>query len=346
MAETAELPNWVPDHARTYLAHVIDGVPIRELARRSGCHASTVLRQVRRCESRRDDPLVDHALIRLGGLGSAPDPAVRRDDEGDFTMTMMTKVPDAPAAGAVPGDALEGAEALRVLRRLSEPGACLAVADGLDNAVVVRETTGDPVRTAVVSRAVAEAMALRDWIAPALRGKVTRYRITAAGRAALKDLMAEAGGARSSVRSPFGVAESPLAVLARRRDKDGARFLSADLVTAGERLREDFELAQMGQRTTQNWDAFLTGGAQPGPGGGPGTGPEAARQRVERALAELGAGLGDVVLRCCCYLEGMEAVERRMGWAARSGKIVLRIGLQRLRRHYDETEGRLSPPIG
>jgi len=49
----------------------------------------------------------------------------------------------------------------------------------------------------------------------------------------------------------------------------------------------------------------------------------------------LGPGLGDVVLRVCCQLEGLEVVEKRMGWAARSGKIVLRIGLQRLARHFE-----------
>ena len=64
------------------------------------------------------------------------------------------------------------------------------------------------------------------------------------------------------------------------------------------------------------------------------------------ALADLGPGLGDVVLRCCCFLEGMEAVERRMGWSARSGKIVLRIALLRLRQHYDEEHGNWSPLIG
>ena len=29
---------------------------------------------------------------------------------------------------------------------------------------------------------------------------------------------------------------------------------------AGERLREDFELAQLGPRVAQNWDRFINGG--------------------------------------------------------------------------------------
>ncbi|MFD1809036.1 DUF6456 domain-containing protein [Gemmobacter lanyuensis] len=64
------------------------------------------------------------------------------------------------------------------------------------------------------------------------------------------------------------------------------------------------------------------------------------------ALRDLGPGLGDVALRVCCYLEGLEVAERRMGWAARSGKIVLRIALQRLRRHYQDRYGRSGPLIG
>ena len=107
---------------------------------------------------------------------------------------------------------------------------------------------------------------------------------------------------------------------------------------AGERLREDFELAQMGPRVTQNGERFLTGGDRAGPSPvlAPSSGPEGARKRVRAALHDLGPGLGDVALRCCCFLEGLETAERRMGWAARSGKIVLRIALERLKRHYEE----------
>jgi len=136
--------------------------------------------------------------------------------------------------------------------------------------------------------------------------------------------------------------ESPVSALGRKLDKDGKPYLSHDLVKVAERLREDFELAQMGPRVAQNWERFLTGGDRGafGSDSGVADGPRAARDRVAEALRDLGPGLGDVALRVCCFLEGVEAAERRLGWAARSGKIVLRIALQRLKRHYDDKVGR------
>lgn len=277
-------------------------------------------------------------------------------------------------AAPPPDDNTIGREARRILRRMSEPGACLAVARDMENAVVVRETgDGRTVRTCVVERHIAEAMALREWIECTATGRISRYTITSQGRSALKRYLAEDEAARTGTpangfadqhrdfefravdagdgttkRVRYNAAESPLLTLSRRKDKDGTPFLPPDLVAAGERLREDFELAQMGPRITQNWDKFLTAGASTSAqaDGGIAQGPTAARDRVTRALADLGPGLGDVVLRCCCFLEGMEAAERRMGWSARSGKIVLRIALQRLKRHYDEASGNWSPMIG
>ncbi len=257
-------------------------------------------------------------------------------------------------------------EARRILRRLSESGAVLAVVPDMEKAVVVRDTaSGTTQRTAVVDTHIAEALALKEWIACKVPGRIARYHITPAGRAALSQLLAQEesslqtgtprGPGMAEAQAPFSAAtpdsapprkrirysanETPLTLLARRRDKEGERFLSDDLVAAGERLREDFEIASMAPRTTQNWDSFLTGGTQ---GHGAGEGPLAsteARRRVAGALRDLGPGLGDVALRCCCYLEGLEVTEKRMGWSARSGKIVLRIALQRLRRFYDEVQG-------
>ncbi|MCE8546172.1 helix-turn-helix domain-containing protein [Ruegeria pomeroyi] len=375
-AENA-VPGWVPESAQRYLAHTEAGFSIRDLARGAGCHASTVLRQIRRVEMRRDDPLVDAALEALAATHFPPlklsrSPVSRGGDKPEDTAP-MTK--PAQQIEETPDAATFDLEATRILRRLCESGAVLAVAEDMDKAVVVRDDgKGGNTRTAVVSCAMAQALALKDWIACDKPGRISRYYLTTAGRGALGRLLAEAENrARAAqdgfaeAQSPFAaqhrvmgektvageagerprrvrynMAESPLIALARRKDRDGQPFLDDTLVRAGERLREDFELAQMGPNIAQNWDRFLTGGARGGfhPDSGVGHGPEAARDRVARALSELGPGLSDVALRCCCYLEGLELAEKRMGWSARSGKIVLRIALQRLKRHYEEQSGR------
>jgi hypothetical protein len=248
----------------------------------------------------------------------------------------------------------------------------LAVAREMETAVVVREDdAGETLRTAVVDREIAQAMALKEWIAShddAVR--IRRYFITNAGRAALRRLTAadenkahgfaeqrgtidpdtdgwtfpkEADGIRS--RSRYYAVESPLLSLARRKDRDGTPFLSTDLVKAGERLREDFELAQVGGPAVRTYDAFMATIDEDADRMVP-PAALAARKRVQHAMADLGLGLGDVVLRCCCLLEGLEVTEKNLGWSARSGKIVLRIALQRLRVHYEETQGKFAPMIG
>ncbi len=257
-------------------------------------------------------------------------------------------------------------EALPILRRLCEPGAILAVARDMDTAVIVREDgEGESIRTAVVDRDIAQAMALQSWITasdPSVR--IVRYVITNAGRAALRGLTAQKenraqgfrefaasrrGGSNvwdlSEEATPtsgrFTITESPLVGLARRRDKTGRPFLSADLVRSGERLREDFELCYFMTEGVETWQDFFVKPAKPNTA-------EAtldARARLRAAMEDLGPGLADIALRCCCFLEGLEVTEKKMGWSARSGKIVLRIALQRLVRHYED-QGQYRPMIG
>lgn len=353
-AEWHGVPCWVPEAALHYLAHTESGMPIRALARRAGRHASTVMRQIRTYETRRDDLLVDEALRRLGQQVSHDKRPGSPAKEAPMTSRTITREDQTQALT----DCRLKAEARRVLRRLCESGALLAVSADMDKAVVVRDAgAGQTLRTAVVERDVAEAMALKGWVACDRPGRIARYHVTATGRNALSLMLAEVeneasglGGGAGTVDAPersamdnggrrarYGLVESPLVALARRRDKDGSRFLTADLVRAGERLREDFELAQMAPRVTQNWDHFLSHvDEQARPSASRGYDGEAARLRVMAALRDLGPGLGDVVLRCCCYMEGLERAEKKMGWSARSGKIVLRIALQRLKRHYEE----------
>lgn len=356
-AETAL--EWVPTGVLNYVLHTELGLSIRQIARMNACHASTVLRQVRKLENRRDDPLMDSALISVAALVHISLPANSRKDPAIMTETIEV----AP----LPDQTTLNREALRILSRLCETGAVLAVAQDMDKAVVVREREGQTARTAVVPQEIAQAMVLKEWIACDAPGRISRYRITAAGRGALNRLMAAsenqaqgfaeaqagfegASPAASRAARPmrFAMAESPLSALARRRDRDGSRFLDDGLVAAGERLREDFELAQMGPRDAVNWTRFLNGENRFGyvTDKGVSGAPAMARERVAQAIHELGEGLADVVLRCCCFLEGLETAEKRLGWSARSGKIVLRIALIRLSEHYRSQAGGAGRMIG
>ncbi|MEW9920781.1 DUF6456 domain-containing protein [Marimonas sp. MJW-29] len=355
------LPDWVPAGALHYIAHTEGGQPIRALARQAGCHASTILRQIRKVEMRRDDPLVDAALRKLG----TPPQIMRKGAKDRPPMTSHSALD-------MPDEETLAREAMRALRRLCETGAILAVAADLDKAVVVRDMPGGgTARTATVDAAVAQAMALKDWIAPANSGRIVRYHITGAGRSALGGLLDRFGvpqdiGAEETTapvhgqgtnagedgdparRSRYGMGESPLSALARRRDREGKPFLNEALVHAGERLREDFELAQMNGGPATDWERFVSAipMPEPEPSATEDSRSAAARARVQGALVNLGPGLSEVALHCCCFLEGLETTEKRLGWSARSGKIVLRIALMRLRRYYDETVGAAGAMIG
>lgn len=344
---TKAWPDWVPEPVRHYICHTKRGETIRALAREDGCHPSTVLRQIRQVENARDDLLVDEAL---DWLASSPSSIVSE----------METIPQ-PCPGFTEEDAKLASrnmqrDVIPVLRKLAQPGAVLAVSAEMDKAVIVRSTDSETTqRMGVVERRVAQALALNRWITCATGARLCQYRISNLGRTMLKTLMAQAenraggfreapGGfsaappSRDAPRHRMGMFDTPVLALARRRDRDGDPFLPPRLVRAAERIQDDFELAQMMPRTTSNWDDYLTAGTS-GPGhvpDGRDGGASAARARVSNALRVLGPGLGDVVMECCCRLQGLEVAEKKLGWSARSGKIVLRIALQRLCQHYED----------
>jgi hypothetical protein len=140
--------------------------------------------------------------------------------------------------------------------------------------------------------------------------------------------------------------ESPVATLARKKDRTGAVWLPAHLVSAAERLRRDFEVGQLRPRVTANWSAAVNRGRRTGDGSGTANLTDIAleaRMRFDRAMREVGQELAGILVDVCCFLKGLETVERERQWPARSAKLVLRIALAALARHYgleEAAEGR------
>lgn len=132
--------------------------------------------------------------------------------------------------------------------------------------------------------------------------------------------------------------ESPLAWLARRKDKEGQPLISREQFEAGERLRRDFTYALLEPRVTASWSAVASDRGSRRWGGQSADdltdGVVAARTRVNKALSSVGPDLAGILLDVCCYLKGLEACERAAGWPQRSAKVVLTIALQQLARHY------------
>jgi len=136
------------------------------------------------------------------------------------------------------------------------------------------------------------------------------------------------GGTRRRRRSvTVNLAESPLTWLHARGHLDDRLF------DAGERLRADYERAQLAPSITMRWDPVRVKG-----GGEAGLAPSerqiAARERFDGAIAEAGRGLADILWRVVCAGESLPVAEKGLAWPARSGKLVLRFALERVADFY------------
>ena len=136
-----------------------------------------------------------------------------------------------------------------------------------------------------------------------------------------------AKGARARGRTvTVNRAESPLSWLRARGLVDARQF------EAGERLRTDYETAQMGPRVTANWGQIRVDGR--GQELDPATTQLAAKRRFDAAIQDVGRGLKDVLWRVICAGESVPVAERALGWPARAGRLVLGLALDRLADHY------------
>jgi len=230
--------------------------------------------------------------------------------------------------------------------------------DPLDPVRVLVRRTADrravSLSAGAFSRADADTLAAADLAVWEAAGRARRLRITDAGRAWLRrsadpaepfaaQHRAAAVGKRPDPEDgaprkvALNAAESPLAWLAGRKNRDGTPFLDAASLEAGERFRRDLTMAGIMPGVTVDWSRFGGGGSAQGGA------PErqsmtealvAARQRISNACVALGAEDADLLVDVCGFLKGLSTIERERGWPARAGKMLLARALKRLAEHY------------
>jgi len=137
-----------------------------------------------------------------------------------------------------------------------------------------------------------------------------------------------------AVTKTVNLGESPIAWLARRRDAGGEAWLAAAEIAAAEKLRDDFVRAGTLGRLTMAWDAGPKTRGGRGPGAEPAERARFAKDRIARALDEVGPGLREILEHVCFAGTALEAAERTLGLPRRAGKTVLKLALQRLAKHY------------
>jgi hypothetical protein len=141
---------------------------------------------------------------------------------------------------------------------------------------------------------------------------------------------AERNPRRSARSVTVNLAESPLGWLFVRGHVTQRQF------DAGERLRADWERAQLAPRVTMAWDAAPVARGRGGsaPQSEPASAQLDAKRRFHAATAAAGPGLSDILWRIVCAGEGMRDAETALGWPARAGKLVLRFALDRVADYY------------
>lgn len=121
--------------------------------------------------------------------------------------------------------------------------------------------------------------------------------------------------------------ESPLSWLHARGHLTDRQY------EAGERLRFDWERAQLAPRITMSWEPVrITGTGDKGL-----TATErqiAAKARFDGAIDRAGAGLADILWRVVCAGEAVPDAEKALSWPVRSGKLVLSLALDRVADFY------------
>ena len=151
-----------------------------------------------------------------------------------------------------------------------------------------------------------------------------------------------------TTRVTRNLSESPLSALERLKGRAGETYFPREALAAGERLHADFTRGQLQPQITMRFEPRLGTSVKGGRGAVADLSDTAiaARLRVNRALAALGPELSGVALDICCFMKGLETVERERQWPPRSAKLMLKTALLALHRHYTPPAPRVTRQWG
>jgi Domain of unknown function (DUF6456) len=260
---------------------------------------------------------------------------------------------------ASPSAASESMRLPELLLQLGRPGAYL-VANGNGNALKMR---GSAIVVPIPARLIDTLRGAHHLTTADPRTGLKGEILSAAGRDVLRrilmtaelvsDRQPKSQNARAPRRSRGQRTQDPAAgsnperplerrsvleQLRLRKDGRGVPLLADMQFAAGQRFAAEFERAQMQPNITAKWGSGV--GRERRRRSAPGVGVEipaaiaAAQARVRAALADLGGTLAEVVLDVCAFDQGLEAIEAKHGWPARTARIVLQAALERLALHF------------
>lgn len=137
------------------------------------------------------------------------------------------------------------------------------------------------------------------------------------------------GKIRRSGRSvTVNLCESPLTWLHARGHLTDREY------DAGERLRADWEMAQLAPNISMRWEPVAIRGSRHDRDLNPTERQIAAKARFDGALELAGKGLSDILWRVVCAGDSLPVAEKSLEWPARSGKLVLKLALDRVAGFY------------
>lgn len=184
---------------------------------------------------------------------------------------------------------------------------------------VMGSKTGKFVSATKISAEDVSRLFIDNWIKITGKSLIEAYAITDVGIARLKEPQKKV----------------PLRRGMRRRQFQKGPDLDVSAIKAWQRFQESYELACIEDPNFRAWDGELTYGSPEswGPFNGlTGNGTQAGKLR--ETVSFLGPDLSNALLHFFCLGKGLEDMEKKLNWPARSGKLVVAIAARHLVGYY------------